>query len=87
MLFLSKASVARGWLSAADAARIESTVRAWGLLAETDEPASAIYEAALADKKRHGSMMNVVVATEIGSSRIETLELDDFRAFVHDACA
>ena len=61
-------------------------MRAWGLLAETEEPASAIYEAALADKKRHGSTMNVVVASEIGTSRIETLTLDDFRAFVHDAC-
>lgn len=86
MVLVAKASVARGWLSAADAVRIESTVRAWGLLAETEEPASAIYEAALADKKRHGSTMNVVVASEIGTSRIETLTLDDFRAFVHDAC-
>ena len=86
MVLVAKASVARGWLSAADATRIESTVRAWGLLAKTEEPASAIYEAALADKKRHGSTMNVVVASEIGTSRIETLTLDDFRAFVHDAC-
>lgn len=86
MVLVAKASVARGCLSAADAMRIESTVRAWGLLAETEEPASAIYEAALADKKRHGSTMNVVVASEIGTSRIETLTLDDFRAFVHDAC-
>ena len=62
-------------------------MRAWGLLAETDEPAQAIYEAALADKKRHGSSMNVVVASEIGAARIETMELDDFCEFVHDACA
>ena len=32
MVLVAKASVARGWLSAADAMRIESTVRAWGLL-------------------------------------------------------
>ncbi len=87
MVLAARASVARGWMPAADAQRIERTVRAWGLPAETDEPSQAIYEAALADKKRHGSSMNVIVASEIGAARIETMKLDDFRAFVEDACA
>ena len=87
MVLVAKASAKRGWLSAQDAQRIERAVRAWGLLADTNESAQAIYDAALADKKRRGSTMNVVVASEIGKARIESLKLDDFRTFVGQALA
>lgn len=85
MVLVARASAARGWLSAADADRIEAAVRSYGLMAQTDESAPAVYDAALADKKRHGSSMNVVVASRIGAARVEPMKLDDFRAFVGDA--
>ena len=87
MVLAAKASVARGWMSAEDADRIKAAVCAYGLMGATDEAPQAVYEAALADKKRHGSSMNVVVASEIGASRVEVMRLDDFRSFVEDACA
>ena len=47
MVLVAKASVARGWLSAADATRIESTVRAWGFLLKLKRPRAQCSEALL----------------------------------------
>ncbi len=85
MVLASRASSKRGWLGAADAQRIENTVRAYNLMAQTDMKPDDIFEAALADKKRRGNTMSVVVASAIGKSRIEALNLQDFQEFVADA--
>lgn len=85
MVLVARASSKQGWLSADDARRIENAVRAYGLMAETDMNPKDIFEAALADKKRRGNSMSVVIASAIGKSRIETLALQDFQEFVVDA--
>ncbi len=84
-VLVARASVKRGWMGEDDACRIENAVRAFGLPCETDEAAERIFEAALADKKRRGNTMGVVIATKIGSSKVETMELDGFRKFVGEA--
>ncbi len=44
--------------------------------------ADDLYQAALTDKKRHGSVMNVVIAASAGQAEIKPMELEEFAAFI-----
>lgn len=82
MVLVARACAARGICSTQDVQRLEKTVAAYGLPTETEFNAETIYEASLADKKRHGSIMNLVAMKGFGAVELQKLPLDDFERFV-----
>lgn len=87
MAMAARACATRRLCDAVDAERVESVVRAYGMPVRPSFSAERIYEAALADKKRRGSTMNVVSMEGIGCCRVTPLDLDDFARFVQEACS
>ena len=61
---------------------IERCVAAHGLPTGTRLSADEVYRWALADKKRHGSTINVVLPLAIGRCEVRTLSLDEFAELV-----
>lgn len=84
MVLAAQACAVRGACCEEDARRIKAIVEAYGLLAEAPFSANAVFQAALSDKKRHGSSMNVVALDRIGHAEVQRLDLDAFAQFVRD---
>lgn len=87
MAMAARACAKRGLCEAADAARVASAVEAYGMSARAPFPAERLYEAALADKKRAGGVMNVAAMEGIGRACMLPLDLQDFSRFVREACS
>lgn len=85
MVLVARACARQGLCSSTDAQRVERVVTAYDLPTSTSFSAEALYQAALADKKRHGSTMNLVAMRAIGSVEIQSLSLEAFKSFVGDA--
>ena len=87
MVLMARACAARGLCSQEDLERLAGTVAAYGLPVETDCTAEEVYAASLADKKRHGSTMNVVAMRGFGSVEVQKLPLEDYERLVSQALA
>lgn len=87
MAMVARACAMRGLCSVADAERVESIVKTYGMPVRSPFDARRLYEAALADKKRQGAMMNVVAMEGVGRSYVMPLDLEDFARFVYEACS
>lgn len=84
MVLAAQACAAQGLCSEEVARRVRAVVEAYGLLAKAPFDAGAVFQAALSDKKRHGSCMNVVTLDCIGCAGVQRLDLDAFAQFVRD---
>ena len=82
LAIMARASERLGWMSPEgirqhDAERICSTLRLSGLPISTDYSPEALAEAALADKKRAGDSITIVVPREIGRCELKTMPVTE----------
>ncbi len=76
---IARASARLGWGSAEAAGRIERTLARSGLPVRTAYPADALAEAALADKKRRGGEITLVIPEDIGRCVCRTVPVSGLR--------
>jgi len=79
---MARASARLGLGSAEAAARIERTLLRCGLPVNTDYSADELAEAALADKKRAGGGITVVIPEEIGRCVLRSIPVSDLRGVI-----
>lgn len=65
-----------------DAAEIVSTLRAFGLPTETDFSAEELAEAALADKKRSGDTLTLVIPERVGEPLLKKIPVGELPAVI-----
>ena len=65
-----------------DRDRIVSILRQFGLPAETDYTAQALFESALADKKRAGDTIHMIVPGAIGDCAVVAMDVQDIKPFI-----
>ena len=84
MCFIVRACAKRGLCSDEVAQRVVSTVEHYGLPTGSNVSTDSLYERALADKKRHGDTINVVLVRDIGKVEVSTLTVADFRKLIEE---
>jgi 3-dehydroquinate synthase len=82
LCFVMRACAKLGICPEEDARRVVACVAAHGLPTTTGLTTDELYAHALADKKRHGSHMNVVMVKRIGEVYVEKMPLERFREFI-----
>lgn len=68
----------------ADADRIISVLKQFGLPTQTDISAEALFFSALSDKKRSGAMVNLIVPRTIGECAIVPTPVETLQAFIEE---
>ncbi|MDO4443779.1 MAG: 3-dehydroquinate synthase [Slackia sp.] len=86
MALMANACAKRGLCAREDAERVSSILAACGLPAASSFDARCLFEAARADKKRHGAEIDVVLMRGIGAVETATMDWDDFARLVEQAC-
>ena len=84
MCFIVRACAKRGLCSDEVTQRVVSTVEHYGLPTGSNVSTDSLYERALADKKRHGDTINVVLVRDIGKVEVSTLTVADFRKLIEE---
>ncbi|WP_130812172.1 3-dehydroquinate synthase [Olsenella sp. Marseille-P4559] len=84
MCFIVRACAKRQLCPDEVAQRVVSTVERYGLPTGSNISTDSLYERALADKKRHGDFINVVLVRDIGKVEVATLPVDDFRVLIEE---
>ncbi len=79
---MARACAAKGLCTAQDAARIVDELRAQGLPTGTDYAADDLFQAALADKKRVGDAIDVVLIRGVGTSEVRRVPLAQLRELI-----
>lgn len=82
MVFAAKFALARGLCDATVVERIENILKRFGLPTETKVLPWVVYEAIERDKKRDRDAIRFVFPRRIGEATIESIKLDELRAFV-----
>lgn len=82
LCFIARACAKLDICSNEDAERIVACVAAHGLPTTSDIATDVLYERALADKKRHGSSVNVVMIKGIGEVYVQKTSLEDFKQLI-----
>ena len=82
MALMARACQRLGICDPSDASRLIGVLASYGFDVEASWPPEQLYSAALQDKKRHGSVMNVVAMEGIGKVRIDALPLEQFKQLV-----
>lgn len=67
-----------------DAARILALLEAFGLPTSTPFSAKALAQAALSDKKRSGSTVNLIIPKSIGDCQIVPTSVENLKAFIEE---
>ena len=86
MALVARACSIRGLCGESSADRLFAVLRSYGFSCETDFDSSSLYQAALLDKKRKGDSISVVLVRGMGKAFCESLDLEEFRRFVANAC-
>ena len=81
---IARASARRGICAPSAAERIVSLLEKTGLPVTTDLPVDTLYTAALADKKRQGGSIRLVLPEDIGKWRLETVPTADLPGWMRD---
>ena len=74
---MARASERLGWAEPGVSARIEACLEKNGLPTGTDYPAEALAKAALADKKRSGDSITIVVPKAIGDCELKRIPVTE----------
>ena len=82
MATVARAASARGICPADCAARIGAVVQKFGLPDRTAYPLPALCGVMLADKKRRGGAIRVVVPERIGACRLEKMPVEALKDFM-----
>ena len=77
LAIMARAAEALGWTETSVAERICACLAKWDLPTGTDFSAEALAEAALADKKRSGDTITVVIPRSIGSCELKKIPVAD----------
>ena len=85
MCCMARACVEKGMCDAETATLIEGCVGAHGLPTTVDVDPDVIYRLALADKKRHGETLNIIVPERIGHVEVREVSLHEFSSMI-DVC-
>ena len=67
-----------------DAGRIVALLEKFGLPTATDIPASALYRAALSDKKRSGDTVDLIIPMTIGNCAVVSTPVEDLNTFIEE---
>ena len=81
MAVIARAAEKKGFCTADTRRQIEEVLRAFGLPTRTEEPAAALADAALSDKKRTGGTVRLIVPRTVGECGIEPVpvaQLEDW---------
>lgn len=84
MGIVSRASVKHGICTEETAQRIQQLLTAFTLPIQTDLSASALYEAALSDKKRSGGSINLILPQSIGNCIIQKTPVEEMGSFIKE---
>ena len=79
---ISRAAVSLGMLSPDDCKRIISSLRSFGLPTETYFGAAELAQAALADKKRSGSSITLVIPRAIGNCELHEIPTSELQEII-----
>ena len=82
MAIVSRAAAATGLCPGAVSNRICHTIRQFGLPIHTDFTAQQLFSAALSDKKRSGSNVNLIIPADIGDCIIFPTPVSDLQSFI-----
>ena len=82
MAIVSRAAAATGMCPEAAKDKICQVIRQFGLPTDTEFTAHQLFTAALSDKKRSGSTLNLIVPTDIGSCIIHPIAVSDLQFFI-----
>ena len=81
MAVIARAAEKKGFCTTDTRRQIEEVLRAFGLPTRTEEPAAALADAALSDKKRTGGTVRLIVPRTVGECGIEPVpvaQLEDW---------
>lgn len=87
MAVITRAAAARGICAHSTAESLAALLRKYGLPTETELSAEILAESMLADKKRDGGMLPLIVPEEIGRCRIRPVPVDELRAWLRQGGA
>ena len=82
MAIIAKAAMNRGYCSASVCADIRSIVERFALPLETPYTAHVLFLSALSDKKRAGSIVNLIIPREIGNCEIVPIPVSELESFI-----
>lgn len=87
LAIMARATENLGWLTdeakqALEVGRIQSAVETLGLPSSTQYPPEALAQAALADKKRAGDSITIVVPSKIGRCELKTIPVTQLQAVI-----
>lgn len=80
LAIMTRSAVKQGLCSSEDSERILSALEKAGLPTRTGLSAAALAKAALADKKRAGNTITIVLPTGIGSCKLKPIPVEDLEA-------
>jgi 3-dehydroquinate synthase len=86
MVLAARLSVAKGWLSANHADRLEKVIDAYGLPVSPPVNRSAMLDALRKDKKREGDRIHFVFLDDLGSARVAEIDLIALHRLSESAC-
>lgn len=72
----------RGMCSAGVAEKLDELLKKCGLPLTTDAPMDVLYKNSLGDKKRLSSGMNIIICSEIGTSSVCSMSIDEYEKFL-----
>lgn len=79
---VARASTALNFCSSETANRIVGLLQKFSLPTETDQTASALYQTALSDKKRAGSILHLIVPQKVGQCIIKPTAVEELEDFI-----
>ena len=87
---ITRAAAEQGYCSRECAGRIEEILLRFGLPAGFEDSEvhigiNDIYESVLADKKRRGGRISLIIPREIGDCEIRTMSLEEMKVFLEAA--
>lgn len=74
----------RGMCKSGTAEKLDSLLTKCHLPLTTEAPMDVLFKNSLGDKKRLSSGMNIVICSEIGSSHVEKLSIEEYEKFLKD---
>lgn len=84
MAVMARAALARGWCQRDCPEQIERMLRLYGLPVQTDRQPEELAEAALADKKRAGERITLVIPREIGRCELHPMPVCELTQLISE---
>ena len=86
IVFASKVSFSKKYISELDLERIVNTLEKIGLPTQLDIDKDKITEAIFKDKKRKGDQLSFILLEKIGTAKIEEMKMSELKQWIYDLC-